>query len=349
MRIMNCVGQIKNTVSVIVPVYRTYYQIERCILSLLLQTYNSIEIVTVDDGSPDGSGELCDELALSDCRIQVHHKVNGGLSSARQSGFICSNGEFILFVDSDDYAETSMIEKLLNALYQKTADLVVCSYSVDRGNIVNCISLPYINYSLLEGREEIIEHYVKPLIGKEKHEIGIPGFLWIRLHQRSLIQNYFFASERIYYLEDHVFDLLYADSISSIVFVNEPLYHYCINNDSLTNCFRPNKWKMYRNLLTFYNDYISKRNISNCDSRLMNFINSAFQASVDNAVNSGSYEFFLNELKEISDTPILQKLWQRKSKISMNCFQRLILYLYHYKLYYILYKIRKWRISIIRQ
>lgn len=101
--------------SVIIPVYNVSAYLRRCVLSVQQQTYKSLEIILVDDGSTDGSGLLCDELAMQDSRIQVIHKANGGLSDARNAGLSIAQGEYVLFLDSDDYYATSSVVETLNA------------------------------------------------------------------------------------------------------------------------------------------------------------------------------------------------------------------------------------------
>jgi glycosyltransferase involved in cell wall biosynthesis len=102
-------------VSIIVPVYKAEKYISKCIESLVVQTIKDIEIILVDDGSPDNSGKICDEYSYKDNRIKVVHKVNGGVSSARNNGIKASIGEYILFVDSDDWVENNYVEALLKA------------------------------------------------------------------------------------------------------------------------------------------------------------------------------------------------------------------------------------------
>ena len=97
-------------ISIIVPVYKVEKYLEKCVKSILKQTYTNLEIILVDDGSPDKCGQLCDELAKTDDRIKVFHKENGGLSDARNFGVERANGEYIGFVDSDDYIHESMYE-----------------------------------------------------------------------------------------------------------------------------------------------------------------------------------------------------------------------------------------------
>ena len=115
-------------VSIIVPIYNVEAYIERCIQSLLDQTESAIEVILVDDGSTDRSGQLCDQYAETDQRIRVLHKKNGGLSDARNAGIAIARGEYLLFVDGDDYADKELAEKTVFCAKQNDADMVVFDY-----------------------------------------------------------------------------------------------------------------------------------------------------------------------------------------------------------------------------
>ena len=121
-------------ISVIVPVYKVEKYLRKCVDSILVQTYKNLEIILVDDGSPDNCGKICDEYAAKDSRIKVIHQQNGGLSAARNAGLDIATGEYIGFVDSDDYIAPDMYEKLYEALKKAGADLAVCNFIyVDSG------------------------------------------------------------------------------------------------------------------------------------------------------------------------------------------------------------------------
>ena len=111
-------------VSVIIPVYNVEQYLDECVQSVLTQTYQNVEIILVDDGSTDSSGAMCDQYAVQDARVQVIHKENGGLSSARNCGFDNATGEYVYFLDSDDYIVSSALETLLTAAIQNQADVV---------------------------------------------------------------------------------------------------------------------------------------------------------------------------------------------------------------------------------
>lgn len=136
-------------ISVIVPVYNVEHYLEKCVTSILNQTYTNLEIILVDDGSTDYSGIMCDELEKMDARIKVIHKANGGLSSARNAGIDSATGKYIGFIDSDDYIDVKMFELLYSAIKNNSADISVCNYSWvnENGRVFNTTTLNNAIYS----------------------------------------------------------------------------------------------------------------------------------------------------------------------------------------------------------
>ena len=120
-------------ISVIVPVYNVEKYLSRCVDSILNQTFTDFECILVDDGSPDNCGKICDEYAKKDKRVKVIHKQNGGLSDARNTGLDIAGGEYIYFLDSDDYVEYNLLEKLNDTICVCNAEMIVFGYKVENG------------------------------------------------------------------------------------------------------------------------------------------------------------------------------------------------------------------------
>lgn len=118
----------EDLISVIVPVYKVEKYLHRCVDSIINQTYKNLEIILVDDGSPDNCPKICDEYAQKDQRIKVIHKKNAGISEARNAGLEIAQGEFVAFVDSDDYIDSTMYEKMLLLAQKEKNDLVLCGF-----------------------------------------------------------------------------------------------------------------------------------------------------------------------------------------------------------------------------
>ena len=121
-------------ISVIVPVYKAEKYMHRCVDSILAQTFTNFELILVDDGSPDGSGTLCDQYAQKDNRVKVIHKENGGVASARQCGIDNATGEYTIHADPDDWVEPNMLQELYNKAKELDADMVICDFYVDTEN-----------------------------------------------------------------------------------------------------------------------------------------------------------------------------------------------------------------------
>ena len=130
-------------ISVIVPVYNAELYLRRCIDSILNQTYRNFEVILIDDGSKDGSSLICDEYAYNDTRVRVIHKKNEGVSATRNIGIEEAKGEYISFVDSDDYIDINMLEKMYKTAIKNNSDIVMCEFYVDKGGSINLVKLKY--------------------------------------------------------------------------------------------------------------------------------------------------------------------------------------------------------------
>ena len=149
----------KPLISIIIPVYKVEKYLEKCIKSVLDQTYKNLQIILVDDGSPDNCGNICDNYAKIDNRIEVIHKANGGLSEARNVGLKVARGEYIGFVDSDDYVSNEMFENLYNTLISNDVDVSICNFYtvINNKNIIKNADNGVEIYNKLEILKEILK------------------------------------------------------------------------------------------------------------------------------------------------------------------------------------------------
>ncbi len=210
-------------ISIIVPVYKVENYIDDCISSIVSQTYENIEIILVDDGSPDNCPKLCDEWKEKDSRIQVIHKQNGGLSDARNKALDIVKGDFISFVDSDDWIEKNMIETMYLALDKHNADICSCSiinHFIDENKISirNC-------KEFVGNSEEALKHLYM--------NTDLPVASWCKLYKSYLWKDQRFPVGKVY--EDAMTTYLIIDKAKAIVQINTPLYHYRIRKNSITN------------------------------------------------------------------------------------------------------------------
>jgi len=203
-------------ISVIVPVYGVEQELDRCVRSIQRQTYKDLEILLVDDGSPDNCPQMCDAYAKRDCRIKVLHKENGGISSARNAGLREAVGEFVLYVDSDDYIEPDACEKLLAAM-GGDVDFVVGSFIEETGDKT-------IVHTHSNAREFVIRSI-------QKNEWYAAA--WLNLYRRSfLLENRLFYREGIVFEDTHLMLKLYL-AAREVACVKAPFYHYCVRAGSV--------------------------------------------------------------------------------------------------------------------
>lgn len=221
------------TISVIVPVYKAEAFLRKCTDSILCQSYRDLELLLIDDGSPDGSGALCDAIAGEDSRVRVFHKPNGGVSSARNLGLDEAWGTYIAFVDSDDWLEPQALERLLTALRESGADTAGCGHynAGDAGPASR--EAPALPAGVHEGAE-IREGIVLRLLGDRLRQPVLNGFIWRFLYTRSLITGNRIRFEGAY-LEDELFLMEYFCHASRLAIVDAPLYNYYWNTASATH------------------------------------------------------------------------------------------------------------------
>jgi glycosyltransferase involved in cell wall biosynthesis len=176
-------------ISIIVPIYKVEKYLEQCIQSLISQTYSNIEIILVNDGSPDSCSHICDEYKKQDTRIKVIHKENEGLVSARKAGIAVANGEYIGFVDGDDWVESKMYEDLMHYALKYNTDVVAAGYKEELdGNIVEILynNLPSGYYS----KEDLVKHvYPKMICNGKFSQFGVFSYLWNKIFKKDVIFN----------------------------------------------------------------------------------------------------------------------------------------------------------------
>lgn len=235
------------TISVVVPVYKAEAYLRRCTDSILGQTHRDLEVLLIDDGSPDGSGALCDAIAGEDSRVRVLHKANGGVSSARNLGLAEATGEYIAFVDSDDWLEPSALELLLAALVEGGADTAGCGhYNAGDAGVISqeAPALP----AGVHGQEAIREKLVLRLLGDRLRQPVLNGFIWRFLYTRSIIagQNITFEGA---YLEDELFLMEYFCHAKALAIVDKPLYYYYWNAASATRRYMKDYTATFRRFM----------------------------------------------------------------------------------------------------
>lgn len=213
----------------IIPVYNVEKYLRRCLDSVIAQTYQKLEIICVDDGSIDDSGKICDQYAVRDARIKVIHQENQGLSAARNRGLDAAEGEYIAFVDSDDYILEDMYKKMLDKLLNYNVDLCVCQWQYEFSDGRQVVKRKNIDPTIY-GRKASLEFARFLYMGN--YENGVVVAAWNKLYRRVLLDKIRFEG-RIH--EDEAFcGRIMAKNISVYV-MEEQFYVYAQNGDSLTN------------------------------------------------------------------------------------------------------------------
>jgi len=241
-------------VSIVVPIYNIAKYLNRCIESLVNQTYKNIEIILVDDGSPDRCPQMCEEWAKKDSRIKVIHKSNAGLGMARNTGIDEATGEYVYFVDGDDYVALDVIEKCVRLAKAKNAEIVTFGYSdVELNGEIGSTVVPCADKEVYTG-SEVQNDFLPDLIGPNLFNgvrtnlfmSACATFVSMTLIRKS---HWRFVSEREIISEDIYSLLILYQYVYSVAVISEPLYFYCKNETSLTHTYRADR---YPKIMYFY-------------------------------------------------------------------------------------------------
>ena len=246
----------KELISIIVPVYKVEKYLEKCLNSIINQTYKNIEIILIDDGSPDNCGKICDEYAKKDNRIIVIHKKNGGLSDARNKGLKKATGDYIMYVDSDDYIKKDSCEELIKVVKKTSADIICYNFNTidEEGNkLTKNISFSTGNtkkVTELSYSESLIDNIYRKNI---RYEAGS------KLYKKSIIEKHTFPVGML--AEDFAVFYKYLKEAKKIVHFDYQIYNYLQRTDSIMG--QKNK-KLYKDIyITEKNFYKEVKSICN--------------------------------------------------------------------------------------
>lgn len=230
--------KIDELISIIVPVYNVEKYLQKCVGSIINQTYQNIEIILIDDGSTDNSGKVCEELKDRDSRIRVIHKENGGLSSARNKGISVAKGRYLGFIDSDDYIEKEMFGSLYEAIKRTGKDVACCGRIVD-------IFGEYSNTEFSLAQEQVFTktEAIKEVLYLETIDVSACD----KLYKRELFKEIRYPEGKISEDAAVIFEILEASN--GVVHVGKPFYHYVFRNNSITKSkYSEKKYDVINNL-----------------------------------------------------------------------------------------------------
>ena len=289
-------------ISVIVPIYNVKEYVLGCLKSLAAQTFDDFECICVDDGSTDNSGKIADKFALSDKRFSVIHQANGGLSDARNTGMKNASGEYVFFLDSDDYLHPQTLEILFNAAQKYGVDVVNCSskntdqkYKVIRKDIDinNC-------------KISIIKNPLESFLKKREIKTGA----CFRLYKKSLIQKIPFIKG--IHFEDIPFTTQLMNEIDKMAFVDAPLYYYYKNPNSIMRSnFSKEKIASYDKIIRYLAEYFKRTTPSKLDLVQKNLFNQRIKMMLNQCVRKQKDKQKRLELFEYAQK-VIQTLYAEK-------------------------------------
>ena len=312
-----------HTVSIIVPVFNSEKYIDKCLSSILAQTYPYYEVWIIDDGSTDKSGEICDRYSTMDRRINVIHQENSGVSAARNAGLQVLTGKYILFIDSDDYIENNMLEVLVKQAKLSDSDLVICQYFIESKNTRKEIQLNFKEFYCSPDiiKKELISRYYS------QNHTGL-FTLWNKLLTASIIKaNNLRFDTTLNRGEDAWFIFQYLIFCNRVVFIPQAFYHYIQHSGSIMHFHYDNqyeKWvEMRKRLLResqflglsidfnlFYSDFLYKVAIY-CRDEVQH-------KNIKKVISIFNDPFYLSASKYCNHLPIHIKLILRSAHA--NCY-----------------------------
>lgn len=235
-------------VSVIVPIYNAEKYLKQCLDSIVVQTLKEIEIILIDDGSTDGSAEICKKY-LSDSRVSYYHKENEGLAAARDDGMMRANGEYIGFVDADDWLKPEMYERMYNAAKTNDSDVVFCNCQQNENGYIFTPEMNDGPYDREAIKKEILPKSLA-YIGKNGTKRAIRWCNWLRIYKsETLKKNGIKFDRRLRRSQD--LQLTYEATLvaQNYYYIKEPLYHNRVVLDSLSRGYTKNMWPLYTYLI----------------------------------------------------------------------------------------------------
>lgn len=257
----------KPLISIIIPVYNVEEYLPKCLDSVVEQTYKNIEIICVDDGSTDSSGNICEEYGKKDARIRVIHKENGGLSSARNVGLKAINGEYVMFIDSDDWIDIGTCECCINILERYDVDLILWSYVREYENNVKLKRLFKHGSKYFDNKETKDKIFLRcvGLSGDELRDVENMDSIvtvWGKLYKSEKINNIRFKDTAEIGTEDALFNIYVMNNVNSAFYIDKYMNHYRRDNAvSLTSTYKADLYIRWQYLYNYIEAFINEKKL----------------------------------------------------------------------------------------
>lgn len=335
-------------ISVIVPIYKSEKYLRRCVDSILSQTYTNLEVILVNDGSPDNCSQICETYRREDSRVIVLHQKNAGVSAARNTGLDRASGEYITFVDSDDYIEPYMYSEMVRIIKQYDCDIVMC----------DCVK-EFFNYSELYthnirsgfyDKSQLVKEYYPHLLIMDNMEYPATISNCLLLFRNNNAFSNIRYIEGVRYSEDWLFGACLLKQASSFYYMkNQNFYHYFMNDQSATHKYVDNKWHDYEILYFKMAEYFK-----DTDYDFSKQLNKVLLFLIYNAVGEILSTQKLNSVEKVKKAKkILSEEYVREmfSKIKIRSLHisnklKIITYIYKYQIgfkFFIYFQNLKWR------
>lgn len=306
-------------ISVIVPIYNIENYLDRCLRSLINQTYKNIEIILINDGSKDSSLKICEKYKKTDERIQIITQTNKGLSEARNTGIKYAQGDYISFVDGDDWLNRDCFENCIKFL-DNSVDILMFSYIREYGN-KSVPTLVFENSYLEWKGKEIETGLIRRLIGPVGEELERPNRMedlnpvWNKIYKSDILKEKKFVDTKIIGTEDLWFNLTAFSEAQKIIFIKDFYYHYNKENgSSLTRKYNQNLFIGWKTLYSYIRLYINEQNLNRkiySDALNNRIIINLLALSRNVVISDLKYTQKMKELKNILNDALYQEVFQK--------------------------------------